>query len=106
MLITFSDHAALAAGCPLDMETPLMNIAESIVGGGRVALTWAKGLEVRFTLPGASSTQHEAVILALLILDPRATIRTSRALYRGLADYKRQNGHDPADGALDTARQP
>lgn len=55
------------------------------------ATSW-NGWRYRFTLPGASSAAHETVIAALLDLDPDAAIRTSRAVYRSRADYRRQKG--------------
>lgn len=101
MLITFSDTLT-APDWYSDPEATVKGIIARAGGGAWGDVTWARGREVRFTLrkgqwmqAAASNLAHEAVILALLILDPRATIRTSRALYCGLADYKRQNGHDP-----------
>ena len=38
----------------------------------------------------ASFEQHDAVILALLQLDPQATIRTARATYESLEDFEAQ----------------
>lgn len=85
MLITFSENKAL------DLPSAVFTAAEQ--AGVLCSLTWSRvqSREVRFTLPGATTSQHESVILALLELDPRATIRTSRALYKGLQDYKRQH---------------
>ncbi len=62
-------------------------------GGGYYAkITSAKGLRVRFTLPGADTIAHDRVIRALLTLDPDATVRTARAVFQGLADFERQRG--------------
>ena len=55
-----------------------------------VKLTSANGARVRFTLPEASIDGHDRVIRALLTLDPDATIRTSRAVYEGLASFEAQ----------------
>lgn len=86
MLITFSEPR----------NYPRATVVKA-AGALNPSFTWSRGLEVRFTLPGATTAQHESVILALLELDPRATIRTSRAFYKGLADYVRQNGLVPSE---------
>ena len=58
---------------------------------------WSDPFSVRFTLhsdgPGSAPADvatHDRVILALLELDPDATVRTARATFEGLADYKAQ----------------
>lgn len=58
---------------------------------------WSDPFSVRFTLhatgpgsPAASVEAHDAVILALLTLDPNATVRTARATYENLADFLAQ----------------
>lgn len=79
MLIQFSTPRDYPRGLVAEAAAPIIP-----------AFKWASSIEVRFTLPGATTAQHESVILALLTLDPRATIRTSRARYVGLADYQRQ----------------
>ena len=92
MLITFSEpFLKIVEG------STFRTLADRVEGTTRITaecphyqLTWDNGAEVRFTLPGATTAQHEAVIAALLELDPNATIRTSRAMYRGREDYRRQ----------------
>lgn len=58
---------------------------------------WSNPFSVRFTLhsdgpgsPPADVATHDQVILALLTLDPDATVRTARATYESLADYQAQ----------------
>lgn len=80
MLIQFSD----------DIPEPELAVEQCASTWPIADIKWCRGNEVRFTLPGATVAQHEQVILALLTLDPRATIRTARARYAGLADYQRQ----------------
>lgn len=102
MLITFSNLLSYPRSHITKAASPLLP-----------SFTWSKGREVRFTLPGATTAQHESVILALLELDPRATIRTSRARYAGLGDYVRQNASklafhhidgDPRNNATENLR--
>lgn len=54
---------------------------------------------IRFSMPGASVERHEKVIVGLLDYDPRATIRTTRAIYHGRDDYRRQKGLDSPGAA-------
>lgn len=82
MLITFSERERW-------QEEPGEAVLRA--SDGKADIKWCTDSEVRFTLPGATLAQHESVILALLTLDPRATIRTSRARYVGLRDYVNQN---------------
>jgi len=82
MLIQFSQERRYPAA---DVDTAAK------AAGATMECKWVSPDEVRFTLPGATTAQHEQVILALLTLDPRATIRTARARYAGLHDYMRQN---------------
>lgn len=63
------DRYAVAAGC----------VAEPT--------SW-NGKHYRFTLPGATDRQHEEVIRKLLELAPSATVKSIRARYRGLQDYR------------------
>ena len=72
------DKAAKAAGC-------------------YARIKWAKADTCRFILVDRAMSfkpaifeQHDSVIRALLELDPDATIRTARATYEGLADFKTQ----------------
>ncbi len=58
---------------------------------------WSDPFSVRFTLhsagPGSAPADvatHDKVILALLTLDPDATVRTARATYESLADFEAQ----------------
>jgi hypothetical protein len=58
---------------------------------------WSDPFSVRFTLhsdgpgsPAADVATHDKVILALLTLDPDATVRTARATYESLADFNAQ----------------
>lgn len=95
MLITFSEAFMTDHAYPGDW---VRKIAQNCSVHARVKWDTDAG-EARFTLVDgwnsykpATAARHESVILALLTLDPRATIRTSRALYKGLIDYRRQNG--------------
>lgn len=70
--------------------------------GAYARVKWARdgaGSACRFHLvehtesrTSATTEAHDSVILALLTLDPRATVRTARAVYKGLSDYQRQKG--------------
>lgn len=53
-------------------------------------IKWSKVDSARFTL-NADDATHELVIADLLAYDPQAMVRTARAIYHGLADYKRQH---------------
>ncbi len=50
----------------------------------------ARARSVRFTIPAGTELDHDIVIRALLTLDPDATVRTSRAVYEGLASFEAQ----------------
>lgn len=60
-------------------------------------IKWATPLQIRFELVCAPLSPTQApfdtqsrIIGALLALDPPACIRTAKAAYHGLADFKRQ----------------
>lgn len=60
-------------------------------------IKWTTPQQARFILveramsdTPATFGQHDAVIAALLAIDPRAIIRTARAAYEGLADFEAQ----------------
>ena len=75
--------------------------------GAHARIKWAKPAnppyvpaEVRFKLvmaPGsftpASNAAHDILIRELMIRDVNATIRTSRAIYRGQKDFLRQTAN-------------
>lgn len=90
MLITFSTDSPKLAGP--------MQAAHAIEPAVCAEQTWKRPNQVRLTLrllgssQIASSQAHEAFIGAVFVQDPRATIKTARALYRGAADYRKQKG--------------
>ena len=93
MLITFSFDSAPA----LHLTKPL-EAAHAIEPTVCAEQTWKRPNQVRLTLrllgsrQPASSNAHEAFIAAVFRQDPRATVKTARALYKGAADYRRQRG--------------
>ena len=71
--------------------------AAAHAAGIHARVKWATTAAVRFQLVQdkesyvqAPPDKQEAVIAALLALDPDATIRTARAIYEGLIDYQTQ----------------
>jgi len=65
--------------------------------GIHARVKWATTAAVRFQLvtgkdsyTQAPTDKQEAVIAALLALDPDATVRTARAIYEGREDYLAQ----------------
>jgi len=89
MLCTFSkDLSAACVPCDDWRITTVESVAR--LEKTRVNVKWARNLQVRFTLPDASTETHDSVIRALLMLDPDATIRTSRATFEGLEDFTAQ----------------
>lgn len=88
MLITFS--TPLANPCDVIRDA-------AIDAGCYASITWSRSPQVRFILTTeafgnspASSDKHDAVIKTILTLDPDATVRTARAVYEGLQDFKTQ----------------
>ena len=60
-------------------------------------IKWATSTQIRFELVEKPLSPNQApfdvqskVIRVLLHVDPRATIRTAKATYNGLADFERQ----------------
>jgi hypothetical protein len=80
-----------------NLDRPLWTVIEQAARHWNIMprFTSANGLHFRFTLE-ADQDGHDKVIRALLTADPQANVRTSRAVFEGLADfeaqYKARNG--------------
>mgnify|MGYP001560156897 CR=1 FL=1 len=66
--------------------------------GLHARLKWANDSACRFVLVMhrnshqlADHAAHAKVIRTLLVIDPQAEIRTAKAIYRGIADFEKQN---------------
>ena len=78
-----------------DPEDAIWAVAHA--AGIHARVKWATTAVVRFQLVQDKDSYHqaptdrqEAVIAALLALDPDATVRTARVIYEGLIDYQAQ----------------
>ena len=91
MLITFSMPTVAFSTLAIPVKA-----AQAIEPHVAMAHTWKRDNQARVTLKilgedrAASTQAHEAFIAELLRQDPRATVKTSRAVYVGLADYEKQ----------------
>lgn len=92
MEIRFSDEWARANP---SFEDTIRRTAQDFSCHAQVK--WSAAFAARFVLVDgwnsykpATEQQHDQIIAALLQLDPAATVRTARAIYKGLSDFERQ----------------